>query len=616
MTPMHPRFVINPGDGESATSFCSRTARHLNRTAYEFCGDLGIPFQKLIDGDPTSVRSLAERCRADAECLQRQTIVKNSELSYTLYSQILRKDILQRNSLRVCAQCLAEDVLMGSHAIDVRPYGRSQWLIEPIRTCAIHNKALVEISRHQHNRAIFDFCAHVDKHLDQLQAIADHLPDRSPTAFEHYLSDRLTNGSGGAPWLDALPFYAAAKACSMIGGVAMLGASFRSKDLTEIERHDSERVGFEISKLGEPSIRSLLNQLQERFRRGKASWGAKSVFGRLYEWLAHDSEDRAYDPLRDIIRRHVIETMPVGPEDHIFGEPVKTRKMHSVYSASLEFGLHHKRLRKLLHAKGYIRHEDLHLSDDRVVFDAASTNDLLTRLSNAVSLDVANKYINVPPPHIRKLMSAGLIAPLASFDGAIAMFVFETKELDKFLMRLSIDATDADIDDHSLVTILRAARLASCSVADIVRLLFERKLSRVGRQSGVVGFLSILVDPTEIKPHVRGLALQGLRLQDVEARLAVKSPVARVLIENNYLPASTMDNPVNRRPQFYVKEADLEAFMDKYVSINTLVRVNKTRKDALRRKLEALGLQPSFLFAELDVSFYERPTVREHLSTY
>jgi hypothetical protein len=76
-------------------------------------------------------------------------------------------------------------------------------------------------------------------------------------------------------------------------------------------------------------------------------WGLRLAFGRLYEWLAHESDDAAYEPLRDIIRRHVIETMPLGPGDDVFGREVTVRRLHSVRSASLEMDVHPKRLRKL-----------------------------------------------------------------------------------------------------------------------------------------------------------------------------------------------------------------------------------------------------------------------------
>src|SRR3546814_5063239 len=72
----------------------------------------------------------------------------------------------------------------------------------------------------------------------------------------------------------------------------------------------------------------------------------------------------AYDPVREVIRQHIIETMPVGPSDHIFSIPVEARRVHSIRSAAQEAGAHPKRLRKLLHAAGYIREADMMLRSE------------------------------------------------------------------------------------------------------------------------------------------------------------------------------------------------------------------------------------------------------------
>src|SRR3546814_16583085 len=104
----------------------------------------------------------------------------------------------------------------------------------------------------------------------------------------------------------------------------------------------------------------------------------------------------AYDPVRGVIRQHIIETMPVGPSDHIFSIPVEARRVHSIRSAAQEAGAHPKRLRKLLHAAGYIREADMMLSDERVTFPVAEVKDYLGRIANSMSLEAAGHYLNAP----------------------------------------------------------------------------------------------------------------------------------------------------------------------------------------------------------------------------
>jgi TniQ len=614
MIPFHPSLTVSLGEGESAASFCSRMAKRFKRTAREFCGDLGISFQHIVDGNPTAINSLALRCRVDPALLQEQTLLKLSEIHFTIRSQSLVKDALRRRDMRFCPHCLIDDINTGSGSLDIRPYARTEWLIDPIRTCAKHDAALVEANQYVNVKHAHDFYAYLNPNLEWLGELSKTSLSRRASDFELYLIDRLANGARAAIWFDTLPFYAAAKACEIIGGVASNGPRFRSQKSTDLDRREHESLGFEIARSGEPGIRSFLTELQRTFRPGTGPWGFAAVFGRLYEWLAYDSEDHAYEPLRDIIRRHVIETMPVGPEDRIFGEPLTQRKLHSLHSASRQYGLHPKRLRTLLIAAGHIRDEDRDLTGDRILFDADGSHDLLERLSKAVSLEEAQIYLNAPAPHTRLLLSAGFIKPVARADGGqITKFVFDKEELDMFLSKLSLDSSEATANDDSMDSITKAAKRAFCSSTDIVQMIFDRKLSRVARRQGTTGFMSILVDADEVKQIVRGPELNGLRMVDVEKGLGLRTQVVKALIERDFLPSATMPNPVNRTVQRFVKEQDLVAFKLRFVTIDKLAKERKTRRAYLRPELDALGILPAFVLTELGLPFYERTAIHDRL---
>ena len=78
----------------------------------------------------------------------------------------------------------------------------------------------------------------------------------------------------------------------------------------------------------------------------------------------------AFDPVRDLMRAHILETTPVGPGAEVLGRPVERRILHSVHSASLETGAHPKRLRKLLAAAGLLSAGHEAEPNDRVLFGA------------------------------------------------------------------------------------------------------------------------------------------------------------------------------------------------------------------------------------------------------
>ncbi|MEH2469264.1 hypothetical protein V1284_000708 [Nitrobacteraceae bacterium AZCC 2299] len=73
-------------------------------------------------------------------------------------------------------------------------------------------------------------------------------------------------------------------------------------------------------------------------------------------------------------------------------------------------------------------------------------------------------------------------------------------------------------------------------------------------------------------------------------------------------------NPVNRCPQQYVRETDLNDFMEMFVSIDNLAREHGTRRKPIRLKLDALAVVPAFVLCEVDLPFYDRRTIPENFS--
>ncbi|WP_048710268.1 TniQ family protein [Microvirga massiliensis] len=618
MKPLPISMTVSLGEGESPMSFCSRNALLLGRTARDFSLDMGFTFQGIVDGNPSALEELAFRCRADVGRLAAASVTRIGDRRYSIGGQSLVRDTLSRKSLRVCPHCLLEDIGNGDGLEAVRPYGRTLWLVAPIRTCPKHDVGLVEVSDDHNPQRVHDFARLVQPSLPDLGRLVREAPRRRPSALEEYLTARLQgrNGDGHAAWLQTLPFYAAAKACEMLGAVVIHGIRFRAERLSDTEWHEAGAAGYEIAAGGEQGIRSLLSRLQDGFPLTKGNWGPRLVIGRIYEWLAHESEDPAYDPLRDVIRRHVIETMPVGPGDKIFGQDVTVRRLHSVHSASREIGAHPKRLRKLLHAAGHIAADVLHLSDERIVFDANTTCEFLNRVSETMSLEQARDYLNAPRPHERLLFEAEYIRPFVAggTEGVIRDHAFARRDLDAFLDRLLADAVPVGLEDRSFLPIPAAAKRACCSAMEIVGLIMDRKLPRVRCRVGVVGYLSVLVDPEEVKPFVSGKDHGGLTLREVERRLGSSTAVVKALTELGHLPSHIVVNPVNRCPQRVVHAEDVDRFMRRFVSLHTLSAETGIHFIRLANMLDDAGIEPAFEPGTVRASFYERRDVVEQIA--
>lgn len=605
-------MTVAQGVGETPMSLCSRNAMLVGRTARDFCKDAGFEFQGVVDGDGIALQRLAHRCRADEAALKANATVHQGRLRYSVRGQTLTKEVLSRKKVRVCPHCISSDIEVGHGPLSCRAYGRLQWIVEPLRTCRVHGVGLVVVSDERTPKRFHDFAQLVQPALDELARVTDQAPRRKPSRLEDYLSDRM---SGQEPptlrLLGALPFYAAATTCEQLGAVAIHGINVQVDSFNDDDWYEAGAVGFEIAEAGEIGVRDLLVRIQANtFAKKGGDWGLSSLFGRLHKWLREQLGDPAYLPVQEIFRQHVVETFPFGPGDMILGREVAARRLHSVRSASKEYGAHRKRLRKLLHAARHISDEQLALTDDRILFEADAARDLLCLISEEMPLKQAGQYLNIPRHIERALFEAGYLRPFVvggidrSFNHA-----FAKRDLDLFLESLMKDATEIEPSDAGYLHITAAATRAGCTAVEIVELILSRRAKRVRFRPEVSGFSSIMVDPDEILSLLDKTIKGVLSLKEVERKLKTDFKVVQSLINLGAIPVSTVINPKTRWRQSVVSVEDMDRFSLRYASLHMLANEHGIYFRKIADKFRENGIQPVFDPVTVRASFYERTAI-------
>jgi hypothetical protein len=345
------------------------------------------------------------------------------------------------------------------------------------------------------------------------------------------------------------------------------------------------------------------------FRDSRSAKGPKVMYGRLYDWLAHECRDKAYDPVRHIIIDHSLDTLALGPGDILFGRKVAVRRKHSVVSAAKEFGLHPKRMRRMLRRANLTDSGVSGPANNKVTFDAAESEALLKGLAESMSMEKLREHLNVPRPHDRGLMVRGFIKPMMAGGRTKGGHAFLKSDLDDFLEQLLRDADPALHGEPDLVPLIRAAKHSCCAVMDVVALVLDGKLSRVGRDPGQAGFVSVLVDAEEVRPHVTGPAYEGHSLRDLEKLLSASSYAVKALVEKGYLAAETVKNPVTGWMQPTVREEELERFRREYASLHTLARERGEHFGRMKKALVAAGVSPVADPDELKQTLYRRSDI-------
>ncbi len=607
---LDPFYVPTCHADETITSFVSRIATMASRDARSFCLDMRLKFQDLCDGNPTGISKFTELVGFE-DGFPGTTFERTANCRFELNGEPLPRSSLRRATVRVCPHCIQEDLERNVDHEKVRPYGRWSWNIASIRTCSKHNTPLVVAATDDHPQKVHDFSLLLRPFVDDVDWHVASAQHRKPSDLEVYVESRI---SGNRPdnWLSALPAYAAARACEIIGATNLFGANVTAENLSEDQWYDAGQAGFEICIHGSDGICAYLDHMQQTFTDTRRAWGPRQIYGRLYEWLAHETTDAAYDIFRTIITEHAFNTLPMGPDDEIFGQHPEERTLHSVHSAHIETGAHPKRLKKVLHAFGLIDEDQLGRSDERILFRANDAKFILDRIEESMSLNHVRTYINVPRPFERTLFEANILKPwLYGGTETFSHHAFAKRDLDAFLEALTAKALPATGEEPNLTPILHAAKVANCTTLKVVQLILDGRLFTVRTSPKETGFLSVLVDLEEVKSHVRREDHGGYSLREVEQKLKTSTRVVKGLIEFGYLQAETAINPVNRCPQTIIKRQEFDTFSERYETASSLSRRLGLHLRTAIKHLKDSDVEPAFPVEQVHATFYDRAIASE-----
>ena len=286
--------------------------------------------------------------------------------------------------------------------------------------------------------------------------------------------------------------------------------------------------------------------------------------------------------------------------------------MHSVHTLAIEHSIHSKSLRKHLRAEGLISEADMAKSDHSVRLEAGKALELAKRLGATLSRVDAMEHLNAPMSQMRFLIKHGFVRPGRRTTGFGAWNRYPVADLDAFLERLGVKSPSAGVHRKRLCNIPQAARRCSCSGADVVRLILDRKLS-TSTLSNARGYLSILVDPKAVAEAVRGpeTNAHGLSLRRAARALGTNERVLQRLIAFEHIARVAAVNRFNRRPQALVRRDEIEAFKAKYVSLHTLAKERRVGITIMRKRLDEAGVRLAFDRKQVGARFYARDEVRK-----
>lgn len=602
MTRLFP--VLSHAEDETAMSYVSRLAALHGKQVQTFCAELGLRLSGIATGKKADMEVLSDLTNTPTEQITRSSPVFLDDENYRLGASRFPKSAMRRGRVFVCPRCIAADFSSDVNAgAGTSAYERAIWRLAAIRTCHVHDVRLIELTPNP--GACDDFAGLIASNLPSIMAAAQSAERVQASALEHYVARRLSNPEAVNDMLE-FDLYSLIKFCELVGALSLKGSDVAARAMTEDDWRAAGDAGFAVLRQGLSGLTTFVRAMWENYRDVKVhNQRAQAVLGILHEWLRRETDGRA--PLRALIYEAVLHVLPVGPRDVVFGRAVSTRRLHSIYTAHKQYGIHPKRLRKLLARLKIIPADHASRSDHTCVFDAGSAEPTLEKIATSMSLAEAGAYFGAGRAQMKVLFDRGLIKPfIPGGEDGLGTHAFAKADLDNFLLKLSTGAVARSRAAEPICTIPDAARRANRRIDEVVAAMLDGRLQWRGRLGSSRSFGSILVHVEEVRRVLSDPPPDGVPVGRLHERLSTTQAAVAFLVSSRRFRAREAMNPVNRCPLAVVAESEIAGFMSAYISVRELARTRGTSVRTLNAQLRAASVTPEIGDRKSGAAFFRR----------
>ena len=150
-------------------------------------------------------------------------------------------------------------------------------------------------------------------------------------------------------------------------------------------------------------------------RSRKAQDTPQSRYGKIRDWLKRGGgSSEGFEAIRSVLRQHIRDNWALAPGSFALDEPVLERRYHSLQSLSKSYGVHHKRLGKLLEREGFL---DLDAEGPDRLIAAISVEPILNGLLGGLSGPDVKRLLGAGHLRLENLVKAGILRPVGGEAG-------------------------------------------------------------------------------------------------------------------------------------------------------------------------------------------------------
>ncbi|WGT52390.1 TniQ family protein [Thioclava nitratireducens] len=593
---------------ETVLSWTARLAGfHTGGRLVPFLNDLGIAPNRLSAGDEEALQRLSAKAGQDLSCLRLNAIKRITPRQYRLRGEVFSAEFTTGPVTRFCPRCLAEDAAGRGRSATMRMH-RLDWLLQPVRVCPHHSLPLVERRTGDWDDVLHELSVLVPETREQLLRLADVSGFAKQSELQDYVVARLRGGNG-PEWLDRQSIEQAVRATEMLGAVLAFGPEAKPGDLGMLDWVRAADSGWPYVSEGEPGIRKALEHLQEDAKgRGRAWLSRTAVFGMLYRWLSSKKLRKDPGEIREILRRHIVDTMDVAPGESVLGKVIQNPKLCSVTTLAKSDRVHALTLRDVLISREALERGAASRSCGELLVDARVGRKASDAIRWAVPFTRAGDILNASRPMVSTLIEIGALSQVrldGEARGKLSRSIDE-REMRELLRRLeNLVPEVVERAPPGMATISQCLERSRLTNEQVLRRLLSGQVRRVFRLVDVAGLRGVVIDLKEFSTPA-ALPVPGMSTEMVMLVLGLNRAAINSLIRER--EGGSLLEVVDVQGEYgkWVFPEALDRFRERFVFGHRLELEYRIKRYAAKSLLDAYGVKPLFNPREFGATIYHR----------
>ncbi|WP_320197375.1 TniQ family protein [Agrobacterium sp. rho-13.3] len=567
---------------ETPESLMDRIARANSfYSLAEFCEFTGLPRAAIVAMDADHRHQIADW--TGVEIVDLMKFANRSEKIIKYGSDRVRKTQLRATGRRYCPRCFALDLERGSDQSNARIYMRATWRFNMISDCPEHHLPLNDLPDDFDLLDLRDFAVSREPELEGFVS--------SP--HNGYFSGRLLGRVGGS-YLDSMPVYVAAELCAVLGALQQKMSDNKITEHVPLGMANQECIasGYRIASMGREAIWDFLTSYVVKMV-GRAT-RYPMVYSLPLRWLRNELPEGDFALVRELFQEHAESHLPLETGE-VFLEKVARRRVHTAYTAAVEYGLPECRIRDILINQDSGRTLITKFKGRSILFRRDDAHALLAHGSLQLTTKEAAERLGCAMTQMETLLSNRLLkfSTNGVSSGRIYRWV-SAHEVQSFRERIGLRLSEMPTQ-HNLVPIIVATKVCRRIFAEIIALIIDGKLARACMGGPEFQLTRIMVDPAEIDGLARATAEEGyLSRNDAAVFLQTGTETIKHLIDMKLLSATVFPHKKTNLPIAMLRREELIEFTRQYVALDNLAKARKVRSIKVSFELKKLGVFPVY----------------------